>query len=291
MDITDGGKLYIDDVLVLNEWVDGERRTVSVDVALKKGTHEIRFEYYNSYGGAVAQLWYEVVDESVFEGWKAMYWMNKTMDSDLVLIRDESEINFDWDDDGPFGHDHSNKFSVQWNRRFEFETGRYIFRAFADDGIRVYVDNALVINEWHDSAGNEIYKVELELSGTHEITVQYYENAGKALVQFEWELIEPDNHAPNVVNDAYSVNQDAILEVEAPGILTNDVDLDDDKLVVSMDVGPSNGSLELHDDGSFLYTPFEGFSGEDSFSYVASDGKAESEVGMVSITVLPEGDD
>lgn len=289
LDITDGAKLYIDDVLVLNEWVDGGRRTVYVDVALKKGEHEIKFEYYNSSGGAVAQLWYEVFQESVFEGWKAMYWMNKTMDSDLVLIRDESEINFDWEDEGPVLGGRANKFSAQWKRIFEFEAGLYVLEAIADDGIRVYVDDALVIDEWHDSSGNETYTVELELSGDHEITVLYYENAGVAKAQFDVELIEPENFAPEVVDDAYSVNQDETLEVEEPGVLANDIDPDGDELEVSLVIEPRNGVLELSEDGSFRYTPDEGFSGEDSFGYVVSDGAVESEVGLVTISVLAEG--
>lgn len=291
LDITDGGKLFIDDELVLNEWVDGERRTVYVDVALKKSEHEIKFEYYNSYGGAVAQLWYEVVQESVFDGWKAMYWMNKTMDSDLVLIRDEGEINFDWIDDGPVSGGRANKFSAQWKRVVEFEPGLYTFQAVADDGIRVYMDGALVIDEWHISNASEIYSADLVLSGDHEITVQYYENKGKAIAQFSWELIEPDNYAPEAVDDEYSISIDELLEVGTPGVLINDVDLDGDDLTASLDFEASNGAVELSADGSFVYTPETGFSGEDSFGYVVSDGIAESEVATVTITVLAEGDE
>jgi hypothetical protein len=291
LDITDGGRLYIDDVLVLNEWVDGERRTVTVDVALKRGKHEIKFEYYNAYGGAVAQLWYETVKDAKYEGWRTKYWMNKTMNSDLVLIRDENEINFDWGDAGPVSGGRANNFSAQWKRNVEFEAGLYALKAMADDGIRVFIDGALVIDEWHNSAGNNIYSVQLELSGHHEITVQYYENAGKAKVNFEWELIEPANHTPEAVDDAYSVSQNEVLDVPVPGLLANDVDLDGDALMLALKVAPSNGELELRVDGSFVYTPMEGFSGEDSFGYVVSDGKAESELGTVLITVLPAGDE
>jgi hypothetical protein len=288
LDITDGAKLYIDDVLVLNEWVDGERRTVTVDVGLKSGEHEIKFEYYNASGGAVAQLSYEVVNESEFEGWKAMYWMNKTMDSDLVLFRDESKINFDWEDGGPVLGGRVDKFSALWKRIVDFEPGMYRFRAVADDGLRVYVDGALVIDEWHISNGSELYVIDLKLSDNHEITVLYYENEGAAKVHFEMELIEPDNYAPEVVNDEYSISEDELLEVTTPGVLSNDVDLDGDDLTVSLGFEASNGVVELSADGSFVYTPEPGFSGEDSFGYVASDGVADSEIGTVLITVLAE---
>jgi hypothetical protein len=291
LDITDGAKLYIDDVLVLNEWVDSERRLVTVDVALTKGTHEIKFEYYNAYGGAVAQLWYEVLKAPVFEGWKAMYWMNKSLDSDLVLIRDEAEINFDWGNGGPVSGGRTDKFSAQWKRSLEFEAGLYTLKAISDDGIRVYVDGALVINEWHDSAGKDVHAVQLNLSGRHEITVQYYENKGKAKVQFDWELIELENHIPQAIDDEYSVIQDEVLVVDAPGLLENDLDLDGDELMIALKAAPGNGTLELRVDGSFVYTPTEGFNGEDYFEYVVSDGKAESELAGVSITVLPKEED
>jgi hypothetical protein len=203
LDITDGGKLYIDDVPVLNGWIDGGRRTVSIDVVMKEGEHEVKFEYYNTSGGAVAQLWYEVVSEHAFDGWKASYWMNKTMDSDLVLIKDEEEINFDWGDDGPVSGGPADNFSAQWERKIEFEPGLYAFQATADDGIRVYVDSALVIDEWHDSSGSEVYDAELRLNSIHEITVLYYENAGEAKVSFEWILLDPENLPPETVDVHY----------------------------------------------------------------------------------------
>ena len=285
MDITDGGKLYIDDVLIVSEWFDSERRTVIVDVALEKGTHELKFEYYNAYGGAVAQLWYEALKDADYEGWEAKYWMNKTFSSDLVFIRDEAEINFDWGEDGPVPGGRADNFSAQWKRDVDFEAGLYTLKAMADDGIRVYVDGLLMLDEWHNSAGNDIYTAQLKLSGQHEIIVQYYEDAGKAKVKFEWELIEPENHAPEAVDDSYSVVKDEVLDVPAPGLLANDVDLDGDKLMLTIKNAPNNGTLELHVDGSFVYTPEEGFSGEDSFGYEVSDGKAVSNTATVQITV------
>ena len=201
LDITDGGKLYIDDVLILNGWIDGVRRIVSVDAAMKKGEHEVKFEYYNAFGGAVAQLWYEVVSEHAFNGWKASYWMNKTMNSDLVLFKEENEIKFEWGKDGPVSGGPADNFSAQWKRTIEFEPGWYALQATVDDGIRVYVDGALVIDEWHDSSGTEIYVAELRLSSVHEITVLYYENAGEAKVWFRWVLVKPENLPPEPVDD------------------------------------------------------------------------------------------
>jgi hypothetical protein len=49
--------------------------------------------------------------------------------------------------------------------------------------------------------------------------------------------------------------------------------------------GPNHGTLTLHSDGSFSYTPFLDYTGADSFSYRAFDGIDYSNVATVSITV------
>jgi hypothetical protein len=50
---------------------------------------------------------------------------------------------------------------------------------------------------------------------------------------------------------------------------------------------PYTGTLALHADGSFVYTPTRGFSGALTFWYRAGDGAAESNAAAVTITVLP----
>ena len=51
--------------------------------------------------------------------------------------------------------------------------------------------------------------------------------------------------------------------------------------------GPGHGELTFYDDGSFVYTPAEGFYGTDSFTYKASDGADDSNEATVTIQVNP----
>ena len=53
----------------------------------------------------------------------------------------------------------------------------------------------------------------------------------------------------------------------APGVLSNDTDVDGNTLTVSVVSGPSNGTLSLSSDGSFTYTPNATFTGVDQFVY------------------------
>lgn len=99
------------------------------------------------------------------------------------------------------------------------------------------------------------------------------------------------NSAPVAVNDAYAVNEDATLTVAAVGgVLSNDTDADGDTLAAGIVTLPTHGTLALNSDGSFTYTPDADFQGTDTFSYRATDGTANSNVGTVQITVNPVND-
>ncbi len=102
-------------------------------------------------------------------------------------------------------------------------------------------------------------------------------------VTFLW-TVNPANRAPQVTNDSYSTDEDVQLVVDAPGVLSNDEDLDGDDFVANLEVTPSSGHLNLQQDGSFTYTPEDNFSGEVTFHYKAHDGTADTEA-IVTILV------
>jgi len=97
--------------------------------------------------------------------------------------------------------------------------------------------------------------------------------------------INPVNDAPVAANDSYTTDEDTGLSVAVPGVLGNDTDADGNPLTASVVSGPTHGTLTLNADGSFTYTPSANFNGVDSFSYRVSDGVANSNAAVVSITV------
>ena len=104
--------------------------------------------------------------------------------------------------------------------------------------------------------------------------------------------VAPVNDAPQANDDSYQTDEDTTLTVPARGVLENDSDLDNpnDSLTAQIVDRPQNGTVTLNDDGSFEYTPDANFNGEDSFTYRASDGRAQSEPATVTITVAPTND-
>ncbi len=99
--------------------------------------------------------------------------------------------------------------------------------------------------------------------------------------------VTPVNDPPVAVGEGYAVDQGATLSISAPGVLSNDSDLDRDALVAQLVSGPAHGSLSLFSLGAFKYAPDPGFAGSDSFIYQASDGTATSAAVSVDLKVVP----
>ena len=93
---------------------------------------------------------------------------------------------------------------------------------------------------------------------------------------------------PEAVPDAYSVNEDSILSVPAPGVLTNDSS--DGTKTAILYSGVANGALAFRSDGSFTYTPRTNFNGTDLFMYKVTDGSLGSNIVTVTLTVNPVND-
>jgi VCBS repeat-containing protein len=98
------------------------------------------------------------------------------------------------------------------------------------------------------------------------------------------------NDSPVSADNAYLTDEDVALNVAAPGVLDNDLDVDGDTLIVTTITGPPNGTLALNGDGAFVYTPNSHYTGSDLFTYEASDGNGGTVQATVSITVGPVDD-
>ena len=98
------------------------------------------------------------------------------------------------------------------------------------------------------------------------------------------------NHAPVAANDSYTTNEDMPLVIAAVGVLGNDSDADGNALTSIISTGPSHGTVTLGADGNFVYTPNANFNGTDSFTYIANDGTANSNIATVTITVCGVND-
>ena len=92
--------------------------------------------------------------------------------------------------------------------------------------------------------------------------------------------------APVAANDSYTAEEGHTMIIDAPGVLGNDTDSNNDPLTASKVTDPSHGTVTLNSNGSFTYIPTAGYEGADSFTYRAYDGGLYSGNATVTITVI-----
>ena len=99
-------------------------------------------------------------------------------------------------------------------------------------------------------------------------------------------LVTVTNQAPTAgTASKFSMSANSTLSVAAPGLQSAFQDSDGDALQVRLATAPSVGTVMVHADGSFTYTPQTGYVGTVQFSVEAWDGYQLSSPLQVSIDV------
>lgn len=190
--LDDGMRVWVDNVLIIDSWMDSQVRSLSSDVYLTSGDHQLKVEYYEAGGQAVAKLsWTQVGGQAPLPiaNWKGEYFNNVSLSGNPAVTRDDARIDFNWGGGAPASGVAADQFSVRWTRTLTLEGGRYRFTVQADDGARLWVNNRLIINEWHDaSAGTYIAEIDLP-GGAIPVQFEYYENQGGAFVLLAYDRI------------------------------------------------------------------------------------------------------
>ncbi len=102
--------------------------------------------------------------------------------------------------------------------------------------------------------------------------------------------ILPVNDPPHAVNDTFYGTEDQRMVIAAPGVLSNDWDVEGDKLIALLVGGVEHGDVSLDAEGNCTYVPVPDWSGVDRFSYVAKDSFAGSDTATVTLKVEPVND-
>lgn len=116
------------------------------------------------------------------------YYSNKTLSGKPVLSRIDKEINFWWHGESPSKEINEDNFSIRWSGYLVPKiSGQYEISIATDDGIRLYVDDKLLIDDWFDrGVSSSNVKLLLEKNKPYRIKIEYYENAGDAVCVLGW---------------------------------------------------------------------------------------------------------
>ncbi len=184
--LDDGGRLYVDDALVIDQWKDQSQTTYTATRYLSAGYHSFRVEYYENTGNAVCQLTWS--SASNITEWRGEYYNNTWLGGDAALVRNDSSVSFNWGTGSPASGINSDNFSARWTRTVNFSTsGTYTFSGTTDDGLRVYVDGTLIIDKWYPQSASHT-ATKYIAAGNHDIKIEYYELTGTAKCQVSWSL-------------------------------------------------------------------------------------------------------
>lgn len=116
--------------------------------------------------------------------WNADYFNNRDLAGPVTLNRCDADIAFNWTGTSPApGTLNQYNFSVRWTRVFFMNYGTYRVTTTADDGVRVWIDGVLVIDNWGVHPVTICQRDVLIYAGNHTWTVEYFQAEGEAVVQ------------------------------------------------------------------------------------------------------------
>lgn len=105
------------------------------------------------------------------------------------LSRTDATIDFNWGTGSPDPAITSDTFSARWTGWLQIPaSGSYTFYVTADDGVRLWVDGHLLVDQWNDHAATEYSATLGDLEGGRkaDIRLEFYENTGAAVVALRW---------------------------------------------------------------------------------------------------------
>lgn len=106
----------------------------------------------------------------------------------LVTTRQDSTVNFRWAAKAPVESVDADTFSVRWTGQVQAQYSQnYTFTTKTDDGVRLYVDNQLLIDRLSGNGGRRGKgQIVLQAGQKYDITMEYVENTGKARAKLMW---------------------------------------------------------------------------------------------------------
>lgn len=192
----DGVRVWVNERPVIDAWRESALTTYTGHIWLDEGAHLVRVEYFEAGGGAEAHLSWDRIES--YRWWKGEYFANPDLAGKPAFVRDDETVGYDWQLNAPAPGLPSDNFSVRWSRALYFPAGHYVFWTISDDGVRLYVDGELYIDEWRDSPA-EWREAEVALEeGEHQVVLEYFEHGDRALVQLNWGLLPTPTPSPSL---------------------------------------------------------------------------------------------
>ncbi len=120
-------------------------------------------------------------------GLTGTYYNNKDF-TGTSIQRVDPHVNFEWGYDPPASQIDADTYSVRWTGQVQAQyTETYTFTARTDDGVRLWVNNQLIIDKWRNGSAEDYEgQINLVAGQKYNIKMEYYEDTGGAAAQLFW---------------------------------------------------------------------------------------------------------
>ncbi|HVR44504.1 MAG TPA: PQQ-dependent sugar dehydrogenase [Thermoanaerobaculia bacterium] len=173
------------------EWTFGGESTVHGPAASHTfpapGVYPIRLSVESDAGDSVAGAPI-LIGRTKGSGLRGDYFIGESLEGKPSLTRVDPRLDLDWDLGSPHPSLPADWFTVRWTGTLQaLVTGEHRFHASSDDGIRVWIDGELIINDWGIRSSTEsLGAAWLEAGHHHSIRIEYLEAVGRASMKLLW---------------------------------------------------------------------------------------------------------
>ena len=191
----DGVRVKAAGNLIISAWKDQSATTYTAFIEHSGGVINFELEYYQA--GGNAELSFELTPDGFLGEYYRGIQLDKPADPGLYswsrnpphAYRFEPAVDFDWGGTGRLSRVGSDRFSARWWGSVELPVGRWKFKLTSDDGVRLFLDDRLLIDRWVDQSATTREAI-VDLAGARrEVRVEYYEKTGSATCKMEIERL------------------------------------------------------------------------------------------------------
>ncbi len=153
-------------------------------------TYYWRIDEYDSGGAKYPGKVWSFTTIGANAGIRGYYFNNMNVAGAPVLVRIDPKVDFNWGSVSPDAVVNADQFSVRWTGALEaLYSEPYTFTSNSDDGIRVWLNDVLIIGSWIDQSAtmHSSAAVNLVAGQLYAIRVEFYENGGDAVAQLYWQ--------------------------------------------------------------------------------------------------------
>ncbi len=199
----DGMRAWLDGNLIIDSWTKSQEHTVTQDVYVSAGEHDLKVEYFEDKGEAVAKFSWQLIQPeggsgsgggAFYPNWKGEYFNNTTLSGTPSLIRDDRYLDHNWGTGSPApGIINEDFFSVRWTKILDDQAGQYRLILTSDDGSRLYINDILLIDNWNIQGPTSRAVDYFYPGGPVNVRVEYFENTGGAMIATHLAVIPTGN--------------------------------------------------------------------------------------------------